>query len=921
MGTKRMVLIMLLLSSVGLVRAQEPTTLESYDAPGYFLATTTSAGPVRMIQGANLTEAGQWNLLPGLADETGVTFQSVALADHIMRHRSWVFYADPRATDDLFLNDATFFIRPGLADESCVSFESINYPGQYLQHDASFGLTLAVPPADLGAATFRFPPEHPELAKIPIPAHEATDVLRETDLSWSAGVYATTHDVYFGTSLDDVNNASRTNPLGVLVKQDNPTASYDLPGRLDFGVTYYWRIDEVNAAPASDVFKGEIWQFTVEPYSYPLADVNATASSSHEAGTGPEKTIDGSGLVGDAHSTDSAHMWLSASGTFPQTIEYMFDNLYKLDQMWVWNSNQSLESLFGLGAKDVLVQYSTNGIDWTDLGNFVFTQASGLPTYTPDIKISFDDVPAQYVRLTISSNWGGIFPQVGLSEVRFYYKPVTAREPDPAADATDVHPQVMLNWRAGREADSHDVYLGTDPNAVADGTASMATVLQPSYDVPVDLEQTYYWKVIEVNQAETPSAWESSVWSFSTGVYISVDNFESYTNDSPYRVFQTWIDGAGFSPDEFFPNGNNGNGTGALVGYDPLAGDVMETTLGYGGLQSMPLIYDGARSEADRTFDPPQDWTKHKITTLVLFFRGDPANGAAPVYVKINGTKVTYNNGAAATTKALWQPWNIDLASVAGANLQSVTMLTIGIGNGSASVSGTLFVDEIRLYATPPAIAVPADPGTGSLQALYSMESNVQDSSGKNLHGTANGDPEYLDSRAGLGKALAFDGVNDYVDLPIGTLISTLSNSTFAAWVNFSGAGDGWQRAFDFGNNTNTYMFMTVNSSLGGSRFAIRTSAVEEQMVTSPRPFGTGWRHLAVVIDSATMTLRLYEDGSLVDTGETELLPSDLGVTTQNWLGRSMWTDDPYYTGSLDDVRIYNRALSEGEIRYLAGDR
>jgi hypothetical protein len=51
------------------------------------------------------------------------------------------------------------------------------------------------------------------------------------------------------------------------------------------------------------------------------------------------------------------------------------------------------------------------------------------------------------------------------------------------------------------------------------------------------------------------------------------------------------------------------------------------------------------------------------------------------------------------------------------------------------------------------------------------------------------------------------------------------------------------------------------------------------------------------------------------------VLPKDLGTTTQNWLGRSQFTTDAYLAGELDEFRIYNRALSEAEVRYLAGDR
>jgi hypothetical protein len=761
----------------------------------------------------------------------------------------------------------------------------------------------------------------------PSPANEAVDVPRDSILGWTAGEYAATHDVYLGTSLNDVRAATRTNPLNVLVGKDHQGTTLN-PGRLQFGQTYYWRVDEVNAAPSNKIFTGQTWKFAVEPYSYPIADVNAAADSAFDTISVASKTVDGSGLdASDQHSTATGDMWISARGAFPHWIEYTFDKAYKLDQMWVWNSNQALEVLFGMGAKDVTIQYSADGTDWTDLGNFVFAKAPGAAGYVADTKIDFAGVVAKYVKLTITSNWSGIFQQASLSEVRFYYLPVVAREPSPAPDATNVHPQVTLSWRAGREAGSHEVYLSTDPNAVADGTALKTTVSQPMYETAVNLEDTYYWKVVEVNQTETPTSWASDVWSFAAATYINLDDFEGYNNDSPKRLFQTWVDGSGFSADEFFPSGNPGNGTGSLVGYDPLSGNIMETTLVYAGTQSMPLYYDNSAapkvSEAIRTFDPVQDWTKHGITTLVLFVRGKPDNAPAPIYVKINDTKILYNNGAASTTTALWKQWNIDLGSVAGATLKSVKTLTIGVGDGTAGGTGTILVDEIRLYATAPQVVTPVDPGTNDLAALYAMDGDLKDSSGKGLNALGNGDPGFADGKAGFGKAVAFDGVNDYIDLPIGNLISTLGSSTFAAWVNPTGTAN-WERVFDFGTGTTVYMFLTVRTTNGMARFAITTgsnAAGAESMVTSPMPLGTGWRHLAVVIDSVNMTETLYFDGVPVVSGPTATLPRDMGVTTQNWLGRSQWSGDAYYNGLLDDVRIYDRALSEAEVRYLAGDR
>ena len=58
-----------------------------------------------------------------------------------------------------------------------------------------------------------------------------------------------------------------------------------------------------------------------------------------------------------------------------------------------------------------------------------------------------------------------------------------------------------------------------------------------------------------------------------------------------------------------------------------------------------------------------------------------------------------------------------------------------------------------------------------------------------------------------------------------------------------------------------------------------------------------------------------------MDTDETDTLPADLGTTTNNWLGRSQWDADGYFDGLLDEVRIYSEALSEAEIRWLAGDQ
>ena len=147
-------------------------------------------------------------------------------------------------------------------------------------------------------------------ASNPRPKDGATDVPQDVVLGWDPLATATTRDVYFGTAYDDVNDASRAKPGDVLVSRGQ-TATTFAPAGLEYGRTYYWRIDEVNAPPDGTVFKGDVWSFTAEPYAYPIKSLTVKASSQQVAWPAT-RTIDGSGLnADDEHSNDMNHMWMS----------------------------------------------------------------------------------------------------------------------------------------------------------------------------------------------------------------------------------------------------------------------------------------------------------------------------------------------------------------------------------------------------------------------------------------------------------------------------------------------------------------------------------------------------------------------------------------------------------------------------------
>jgi hypothetical protein len=103
-------------------------------------------------------------------------------------------------------------------------------------------------------------------AGIPKPYNGEIDVAQEAILSWKIGAYAVSHNVYFGKVAEDVNTADPGNPLDVLVDENLSVNAYDPNGLLDFGETYYWRVDEINDLDPNSPWKGNLWSFTVINY-------------------------------------------------------------------------------------------------------------------------------------------------------------------------------------------------------------------------------------------------------------------------------------------------------------------------------------------------------------------------------------------------------------------------------------------------------------------------------------------------------------------------------------------------------------------------------------------------------------------------------------------------------------------------------
>ncbi|MCH8120662.1 MAG: LamG domain-containing protein, partial [Planctomycetes bacterium] len=471
-------------------------------------------------------------------------------------------------------------------------------------------------------------------------------------------------------------------------------------------------------------------------------------------------------------------------------------------------------------------------------------------------------------------------------------------------------------WRAGREAAKYDVYLSTDEQAVIDGNTPVNTVADASYSpLPLDLGSTYYWRIDEVNEAETPTTWQGDIWSFSTQEFLVVDDFESYNDLNPEepgsnRIFYTWIDGY-----------DNPATNGSVVGYAdaPFA----EQSIVYDGKQSVPLFYDNTvatYSEATvnvANLQAGQDWTKHGIKALTLYFFGDPNNAVEQMYVKVNGSKVTYDGDAENIRRTGWQMWYIDLASL-GVSLSNVTELSIGFERiGAFGGQGVVYLDGIRLYSHDRQVITPAEAGTTGLQAHYEFEGTYSDSSGNARHGTAMGNPTFVAGK--VGQAISLRGLNDYVEITGYKGILGPNAFSITTWIKTTFIGDETQEIVYYGTHSNGQRCEFRVHTNGRIRMGNGAGQVESLTAVTDG----GWHHVAATItENATNSssdVRIYVDGQ--DDTQESTDPDAFNIVA-DWdvtIGYRPSQSDRFFNGQIDDVRIYDRVLSQEEIAWLAG--
>lgn len=203
-----------------------------------------------------------------------------------------------------------------------------------------------------------------------------------------------------------------------------------------------------------------------------------------------------------------------------------------------------------------------------------------------------------------------------------------------------------------------------------------------------------------------------------------------------------------------------------------------------------------------------------------------------------------------------------------------------------------------------------------ALAARYSFDGNTNDSSVNANHPiVTSGSPTFVAGK--YGSAMDLSGAGQYTMLPA-NLLASVTNFTIALWVNWDG-GSAWQRIFDFGNGTGQYMLLTPGSGSGTLRFAITTNSYfsEQILETSPLPVGQWW-HVAITRNGNTG--RLYTNGVIAVTNTITIAPASFNPAL-NYLGESQYEADPLFNGRLDELFIFNYALSNTEITQLAANQ
>ncbi|MBF0286862.1 MAG: Ig-like domain-containing protein [SAR324 cluster bacterium] len=312
---------------------------------------------------------------------------------------------------------------------------------------------------------------------------------------------------------------------------------------------------------------------------------------------------------------------------------------------------------------------------------------------------------------------------------------------------------------------------------------------------------------------------------------------------------------------------------------------------------------------------------------ILNLFRAPVAVADNDLVVDIENTITVYNNSQSANgNSSLNYNWELvdqppgSSAQISATSTSSITLAPDELGKYEVRLS----IADGSLKATD-YVNVYADVDTASLVAFYPFDGNFQDVSGNGNHGTiaSSSTAPTLASTNWAGKlhnGYDFDGIDDEFDLPQSTSLNLGNQSlTWMAWVKLDTYTTGSNSIIlSSRDNTNGYLLSIIGSGAGSTgqvNFGDSTSVIS----TSVIPLNT-WTHITATLDyqgGDANVAKVYVNGIL--ESQISNMP-DSGTWTEGIEigGRPVAGADFNFDGLIDDVRIYNTALSAEQIQQFA---
>jgi regulation of enolase protein 1 (concanavalin A-like superfamily) len=473
----------------------------------------------------------------------------------------------------------------------------------------------------------------PGQARRPKPVDGMRDVPRDAVLNWRPGIYAATHNVYFGTDFNDVNEASETDPRGVLVSPNQDANSYDPPSLLDWNQTYYWRVDEVNAPTSPGIYKGRVWSLTVTNFTIVDNFEDYDDANNIIYYTWEDYYANSTGMTVGYFEPPFAERRIVHSGS--QAMYMHYDNDGTVNEGTDYERSGTL-------------LYSEAERTWADAQDWTKDGATSLTIW-----------------------FRGLLPPGSLTEG----PPITM-----TAGGTDI-------W------DTADQFHFAYKQLSGEGSITARVVsisnTDPWAKAGVMIRQTLEPDSTHAMIVVTPGNGVSFQRRVNAGAGSDETTVTDITAPQWVRVTRSGNTFTG----EYSDNGNTWTALGSV--------DIAMLSDIYIGLcltsHNVNATCTAEFSDVSTSTSVTGNWQSQDI--------GAESNIGEQLYAVLQddtGNSVIVNYlDPAATNITIWTPWSIPFSTFTGVNLQSITKLTIGVGDRASTQpngAGDLYIDDIRLY-------------------------------------------------------------------------------------------------------------------------------------------------------------------------------------------------------------------------------